>query len=182
MYTLQAQFLARNPVPLSEGTALTIFVVGVAGYAIFRSANNQKYRVRNSDGNCKVWGQSASYITGHFHTADGTARKSLLLTNGKHLVPTHNGSLTHTRLVGRRSARQLFRRSRTLICNVCSLWHVTYPAMVLRNLHESSFIAPSLQRRETVLEEVWQDLGHITAIEYPGESCLTSSEQFLTVL
>ena len=82
-YTLQAQFLARNPTHLSGEGAILIFAIGLSGYLLFRSANNQKYRVRNSAGKCTVWGRPASFIEGQYKTADGAVRTSMLLTSGK---------------------------------------------------------------------------------------------------
>ncbi|KAJ5368172.1 7-dehydrosterol-delta 7-reductase [Penicillium cataractarum] len=42
MYTLQAQYLARSPLELEPISAALILGLGIGGYAIFRSSNNQK--------------------------------------------------------------------------------------------------------------------------------------------
>ncbi|EHL01286.1 putative 7-dehydrocholesterol reductase [Glarea lozoyensis 74030] len=56
MYTLQTQYLARNPVALSNLHALMILATGISGYIIFRSVNYQKDHVRRTKGNCQIWG------------------------------------------------------------------------------------------------------------------------------
>ncbi len=60
-YTLQAQYLARYSTETSAAQNLAILLLGVLGYAIFRSANHQRYRVRaqQDDPNVKVWGAPA---------------------------------------------------------------------------------------------------------------------------
>ncbi|KAK2804843.1 hypothetical protein FQN51_001485 [Onygenales sp. PD_10] len=50
MYTLQPQFLAVHPVSLSPIAAASILMTGFGGYALFRSANHQKYLVRDTKG------------------------------------------------------------------------------------------------------------------------------------
>lgn len=81
-YTLQAQYLARNPVYLTRLQALAILVLGLTGYAIFRSANHQKDLVRSTDGKCSIWGKPAKFLRNKYYTSDGKQHESLLLTSG----------------------------------------------------------------------------------------------------
>lgn len=81
-YTLHAQFMAHSDVGISDDSAALYFLVGTAGYILFRLANNQKYRVRQTLGRCKAWGKPATYITARYTTADGAERESILLTCG----------------------------------------------------------------------------------------------------
>ena len=83
-YTLQAQYLARYSVETSVVRDITILLFGVLGYAIFRSANHQRYRVRaqQDDPNVKVWGAPATFIRCKYFTTDGKEHHSILLTSG----------------------------------------------------------------------------------------------------
>lgn len=81
-YTLHAQFLAYSSVGASSGVATLCFTIGTAGYLLFRFANNEKYRVRETKGKCSVWRRPATYITARYATADGAQRESILLTCG----------------------------------------------------------------------------------------------------
>lgn len=82
-YTMHVQYIAHSEVPVGDVTALVLFVLGTCGYLLFRLSNNQRYEVRNNDGQKSVWGKPARYITAHYTTADGAKRRSILLTSGK---------------------------------------------------------------------------------------------------
>ncbi|KAL2369754.1 7-dehydrosterol-delta 7-reductase [Blastomyces gilchristii SLH14081] len=82
IYTLQPQFLAINPVSLSPIAAATILTAGFGGYVLFRSANHQKYLVRDTQGKCLIWGKAPEYIQGEYKTADGSRHKSIILCSG----------------------------------------------------------------------------------------------------
>ena len=82
IYTIQAQYLARYPVHLSNWQAFFLTLFGLAGYAIFRSANHQKDIVRSTDGRAKVWGSKAEYIRCAYKTEDGKTHEALLLCSG----------------------------------------------------------------------------------------------------
>ncbi|CCJ29234.1 unnamed protein product [Pneumocystis jirovecii] len=66
MYTLQAQYLYRNPVDLHPYYAVIIL----------------KDHVRLTDGNCKIWGKSPKLIRTTYTTLDGKIHKSILLCSG----------------------------------------------------------------------------------------------------
>jgi 7-dehydrocholesterol reductase len=78
MYTLQVQYLARSPVELHPISAGLILGIGIGGYAIFRSANNQKDSVRRLGGKWK----DSSVIKCSYTTADGLVHQSVLLCSG----------------------------------------------------------------------------------------------------
>jgi 7-dehydrocholesterol reductase len=61
----------------------------MVGYYIFRAVNNQKDRVRSTNGNCKIWGKPAQVIRTQYTTSDGKLHKSLLLTSGFWGVSRH---------------------------------------------------------------------------------------------
>ncbi|CAF9918953.1 MAG: hypothetical protein HETSPECPRED_003894 [Heterodermia speciosa] len=82
IYTIQCQYLARYPVNLSHTQAAAILVLGMGGYAIFRSANHQKDIIRSSNGQCDIWGRQAQYMRCTYKTEDGRKHESLLLCSG----------------------------------------------------------------------------------------------------
>lgn len=85
MYTLQAVYLVYNPVNLPLWAAAGVFMLGMAGYFIFRSANSQKDYFRSQikkTGKCVIWGKPAVYIPAEYSTSDGEVKKSCLLASG----------------------------------------------------------------------------------------------------
>ncbi|KAJ1550473.1 7-dehydrocholesterol reductase [Nowakowskiella sp. JEL0078] len=82
MYTFQTHFLVRNQIDLSWSYFTLVLAIGMGGYYIFRTVNNQKDLARSSNGNCKIWGKPARVIRTEFVTTDGKVHKSLLLTSG----------------------------------------------------------------------------------------------------
>jgi 7-dehydrocholesterol reductase len=91
MYTLQAQYLAYNPVSLSRVAASSILAIGLSGYLIFRSVNYQKDIVRRTNGDCLIWGEPAGVLRCSYKTADGKQHESLLLYTGKRSFPLFTG-------------------------------------------------------------------------------------------
>ena len=82
MYTLQGLYLVYQPVELSTSAALAVFAFGVAGYAIFRLANHQRYRFRATNGSEPIWGKPAVAIDCSYTAADGQQRQTKLLASG----------------------------------------------------------------------------------------------------
>lgn len=82
MYTLQALFLVFNPVELSLPYALFVLSLGLVGFYIFASANNQKDLFRSTNGEQSIWGQKPKNIPCRYTTLDGSKRETMLLTSG----------------------------------------------------------------------------------------------------
>jgi 7-dehydrocholesterol reductase len=82
MYTLQAQWLSKNPVHLTTLEMFLILALGVSGYIIFRVSNNQKDEFRKKNGNVELFGKPAKYIEAEYQTSDGKIHKSKLLVSG----------------------------------------------------------------------------------------------------
>jgi 7-dehydrocholesterol reductase len=82
MYTLQNQYLARNPVILSSTQAIAIFLTGLSSYVLFRSVNHQKDLLRRTNGDCKLWGSPAEALRVKYWSKDGLEHDSVLLCSG----------------------------------------------------------------------------------------------------
>lgn len=82
MYTLQALFLVFHPVELSMFNALFVLGIGLVGFWIFVSSNNQKDRFRHSNGHAKIWNKKSEFIACQYTTKDGEVRQTKLLTSG----------------------------------------------------------------------------------------------------
>jgi len=82
MYTLQGYYLLNNPQELSTEAFIIILTLGLTGYAIFRSANNQKEAFRTSNGDLKIWGKAAEAIPCQYTSSDGKKHESKLLVSG----------------------------------------------------------------------------------------------------
>lgn len=82
MYTLQAQYLNLYPTSPSPQYLLSVFAIGIFGYVLFRSVNNQKDLLRRSNGKASIWGRPAEFIRARYKTLDGFEHESLLLCSG----------------------------------------------------------------------------------------------------
>lgn len=82
MYTLQGLFLVFHPVELSFSFAVFVLALGLLGFWIFASSNNQKDRFRAESTPGPIWGKPPEYITCSYATQDGNVRQSRLLTSG----------------------------------------------------------------------------------------------------
>ena len=82
MYTLQGLFLVIHPIDLSRSAVITITLLGLMGFWIFVSSNNQKDRFRRNNGRMLIWDKLPTYVECEYQTADGVINKSKLLTSG----------------------------------------------------------------------------------------------------
>jgi 7-dehydrocholesterol reductase len=89
MYTLQSHYLVRNPIDMSTPYFLFVTALGLTGYYIFRTVNNQKDLVRKEDGKCLIWGKPARIIRASYITSDGKKHTSVLLTSGYWGISRH---------------------------------------------------------------------------------------------
>jgi 7-dehydrocholesterol reductase len=117
MYTIQAQYLAYNPVSLRPFVAASVLATGLGGYLIFRSVNHQKDLVRRTNGACTIWGRPAGILKCTYKTADGKQHQSLLLYTGESLLCyiARAINLIVSRMVGALSSCKLFRRSHSFV-------------------------------------------------------------------
>ncbi|KAL4731895.1 hypothetical protein ACLX1H_000890 [Fusarium chlamydosporum] len=81
-YTIQGQYLGLYPSSAPKFYLAFFFLLGVAGYVMFRTVNYQKDEVRRTGGNCTIWGKPAECIVASFRTSDGRQHTSLLLCSG----------------------------------------------------------------------------------------------------
>lgn len=81
MYTLQGLFLVFHPVELSFHYAVFVLVLGLLGFYIFASANNQKDKFRKNV-QSTIWRKSPKSITANYTTLDGNKRELKLLVSG----------------------------------------------------------------------------------------------------
>jgi 7-dehydrocholesterol reductase len=82
MYTLQALYLVFNPIELSTPYFYFVLALGLIGFLIFASSNNQKDRFRRESTPSPIWGKTPQSITCSYVTQDGTVRQTRLLTSG----------------------------------------------------------------------------------------------------
>ena len=103
VYTSATLYLVDHPHHLGAPLAAAIFVLGVVAVLINYAADAQRQRVRASGGQGTVWGKPPVIVVGHYRTAEGEARESLLLASGWwglarhfHYVPEILGALCWT--------------------------------------------------------------------------------------
>jgi len=82
MYTLQSHYLVRNPYDMNWLFFAFVLGMGLVGYYIFRTTNNQKDIVRKTKGDTKIWGRKPSFIKAKYFSTDGEEHESILLTDG----------------------------------------------------------------------------------------------------
>ena len=63
---LQALYLTNHPIILSKPFAIGVLLVGLVMIYINWEADDQRQRVRESDGRCKVWGKEPTCIVAHY--------------------------------------------------------------------------------------------------------------------
>ncbi|XP_042197343.1 7-dehydrocholesterol reductase isoform X2 [Callorhinchus milii] len=89
LYTLQGLYLVYNPVQLATTTAVSVLLLGLVGYYIFRMTNHQKDLFRRTDGKCKIWGKKPEYIECSYVSIDGKKYQSKLMISGFWGVARH---------------------------------------------------------------------------------------------
>lgn len=84
-YTIQAQYLGIFPPTSLAGDNLylaVVFLLGLVGYVMFRSINDQRHHARLLGKKCRIWGKPAELIECEYTTVDGERRRSMLLCSG----------------------------------------------------------------------------------------------------
>jgi len=89
VYTLVAQYLTLQPQRL---TSLEFYFI--VGFGIFLTwanydADAQRQRVRDTKGNCTVWGQPPKILMAKYKTTDGKEHQNILLLSGWWGVSRH---------------------------------------------------------------------------------------------
>lgn len=151
MYTLQPQYLMKHPIQLSPLSLGMVSFLGIGGYALFRSVNLQKHRVRLANGNCQIWGKPAKVMYCNYETADGRKHTAPLLLSGKNMktlpqmfVCTKDHlELTMYRMVGNIQTLQLSWRLDDGYRDVRNMWWKRRASLVLLVLHDC-YLSPSL--------------------------------------
>lgn len=89
VYTIAGLYLVDHPRDLGWfGTAL-LFGFGLAAIAINYAADEQRQRVRATNGETKIWGRTPQLIRASYVPADGQPRQNLLLVSGWWGVARH---------------------------------------------------------------------------------------------
>lgn len=89
MYTLQGLYLVFNPVELPIFYALFVLALGLFGFYVFATANNQKDRFKQQGEAALIWGKAPEYLSCRYKTKDALQRESRLLLSGWWGVSRH---------------------------------------------------------------------------------------------
>jgi 7-dehydrocholesterol reductase len=89
VYTSHTLYLTTHPNNL--GLPLSTFLIVFGALCIFFNydADHQRELVRNTDGDCTVWGRKPEIVRATYHTSEGKERKSILLVSGWWGVARH---------------------------------------------------------------------------------------------
>jgi 7-dehydrocholesterol reductase len=82
VYTSPSMYLVLHPVQLSTALASIILVLGVISVLINYLADKQRMLVRETEGNCKIWGRKPTILLTHYKTQKGDTKSSILLASG----------------------------------------------------------------------------------------------------
>ena len=82
IYTSPALYLVHNPVDLGIVLSSTLFLLGILGITINYLADRQRQKVREFNGNCKIWGKKPEITRVSYRTEKGEVKESILLSSG----------------------------------------------------------------------------------------------------
>lgn len=82
VYCLVSLYLVKHPYQYSLVYVVAIIAFGIVSVLANYSADEQKIRVRETNGNTTIWGQKPNILKATYYTSDGKERTSLLLYNG----------------------------------------------------------------------------------------------------
>jgi 7-dehydrocholesterol reductase len=82
VYTSPTLFLVKHPIQLSSALAVLIIVLGVSSIMINYFADRQRQKIRESNGNCKIWGRNPVFTIASYTTSEGEKKESILLASG----------------------------------------------------------------------------------------------------
>ena len=89
VYTSPALYLVHNPIQLGVPLASFIFITGVIMIFLNYHADYQRELVRNTNGDCTIWGRKPSLIHATYKTKNGETKHSILLYSGWWGVSRH---------------------------------------------------------------------------------------------
>ena len=82
IYTLPVMYLVNHPISFSTPIAILITSLGIACVILNYLADQQRQKVRATNGNCTVWGKKPSLIHAQYVDQHGQLKQSLLLVSG----------------------------------------------------------------------------------------------------
>jgi 7-dehydrocholesterol reductase len=82
IYTSPALYLVHHPIDLSTFLSAVIFISGLMGIMVNYMADRQRQKVRETEGQCKVWGSDPHLIDATYETHQGEVKESILLASG----------------------------------------------------------------------------------------------------
>lgn len=89
VYTIAGLYLVDHPHDLGLLGTVMLFALGIAAIAINYSADEQRQRVRATQGETKIWGRPPELIHATYVPADGQPRQNILLVSGWWGVTRH---------------------------------------------------------------------------------------------
>jgi len=81
-YTIVPMYLVHNPVQISFEYYVFVILLGIFAVYINYSADEQRLRVRETNGNTTIWGKKPELLLAKYKTADGKEHDSVLLLSG----------------------------------------------------------------------------------------------------
>ncbi len=82
VYCIVPLFLITHPLQLSLYATIGFIALGLISIWINYSADSQRRRVRDNNGNTTIWGKSPKIIHAKYRTKEGKEHTNILLTNG----------------------------------------------------------------------------------------------------
>jgi len=89
VYTLPSTFLVEHPVQLGAPLTAAFLFLGCLSIFVNYDADRQRQHVRQTNGNCLVWGRTPELIRATYTTGQGKRHHSLLLASGYWGIARH---------------------------------------------------------------------------------------------
>jgi 7-dehydrocholesterol reductase len=89
VYTIAGLYLVAHPMHMSVPIGVLVTGVGLLAIWINYAADEQRRKVRASDGEAEVWGRKPELIHATYTPADGQPRQNILLVSGWWGVARH---------------------------------------------------------------------------------------------
>jgi len=94
VYTLVGQYLVRHPTQLSPFQFFLVVGLGIFFIWANYDADAQRQLVRDTKGNCKIWGSTPKTLVAKYNTTDGKEHQTLLLLSGWWGIARHAHYIT----------------------------------------------------------------------------------------